>query len=219
VKFGVLPGHFPFIAGLLRGYWRPVSHSVGSGDTVSSARPPCQRKCKEWVYAFFSVNFRRVEESVASTTVDQGRTSMSLCSRRFLIADDGTLCRLANTRFDRMLRDPASHRLPYFAGQRVRMASVVVEVVDRIPVRVVRTTFAILTVDNDGRIDSSKFVRKQFALAETALVSVLAVSDSHDRVVDATSRFVAQGGSWVPSHTLARAIEDAALGRPQCRRL
>lgn len=64
---------------------------------------------------------------------------MSLRCRRFLIADDGTLCRMANARFDRMLRDPASHRLHIFAGQRVRMADVVVEVVDRVPARVVRT--------------------------------------------------------------------------------
>jgi hypothetical protein len=37
---------------------------------------------------------------------------MSLRCRRFLIADDGTLYRLANARFDRMLRDPASYPLP-----------------------------------------------------------------------------------------------------------
>ena len=141
---------------------------------------------------------------------------MSLCSRRFLIADDGTLCRLANARFDRMLRDPASHRLPDFVGQRVRMASVVVEVVDRIPVRVVRSTFAMLTIDDDGHIDTSKFVRQQFALAETALAPVPGVSESNDKVVDATSRFVVQGGLWAPSRTLARTIEDAALGRLRC---
>jgi Tfp pilus assembly protein PilW len=144
---------------------------------------------------------------------------MSLRCRRFLIADDGTLCRVANARFDRMLRDPASHRLHVFAGQRVRMADVVVEVVDRVPVRVIRSTFAILAIDDDGRIGSSKFVRQQFALAETALAPVLAVSESNNGVIDATARFVAQGGSWAPSLTLARAIEDAALGRLRCRRL
>jgi len=144
---------------------------------------------------------------------------MSLCCRTFLIADDGTLCRLANTRFDRMLRDPDSHRLPAFAGQRVRMADVVVEVVDRVPVSIVRSTFAILAIDDDGHIDSSKFVRQQLSLAETALAPVLTVSKSNDGVIDATARFVAQGGSWAPSPTLARAIEDAALGRLRCRRL
>ena len=144
---------------------------------------------------------------------------MSLCSRRFLIADDGSLCRLANAKFDRMLRDPANHRLPGFAGQRVRMAEVMVELVDRIPVCVVRTTFAILTIDDEGRIDSRRFVRQQFALAETALAPLQAVSENNDRVVDATSRFVAQGGAWAPSHALARAIQDATLGRVRCRRL
>lgn len=144
---------------------------------------------------------------------------MSLRCRTFLIADDGTLYRLANARFDRMLRDPTSYPLPALAGQRVRMANVFVEVVDRVPVRVVRSSFAMLTIDGDGRIDSSKFTQQQFALAETALTRVLAVSESNDGVIDATTRFVAQGGSWAPSPTLARAIEDAALGRLRCRRL
>jgi len=84
---------------------------------------------------------------------------MSLRCRTFLIADDGTLYRLANARFDRMLRDPASYPLPALAGQRVRMADVVVEVIDRVPVRIVRSTFTIHAIDDDGRIDSSKFVR------------------------------------------------------------
>ncbi len=142
---------------------------------------------------------------------------MSLRYRTFLIADDGTLYRLANARFDRMLRDPASYPLPALVKQRVRMANVFVEVVDRVPVCVVRSTFAILTIDDDGRIDSSKFTQQQFALAETALAPVLAVSESNDGVIDATARFVAQGGSWAPSHALARAIEDAAMGRLRCR--
>ncbi len=142
---------------------------------------------------------------------------MSLRCRTFLIADDGTLCRLANARFDRMLRDPASYPLPALAKQRVRMANIFVEVVDRVPVRVVRSTFAMLTIDDDGRIDSSQFIQQQFALAETALARVLAVSESNDGVIDATARFVAQGGSWAPPHSLARAIEDAALGRLRCR--
>lgn len=75
---------------------------------------------------------------------------MSLRYRTFLIADDGTLYRLANARFDRMLRDPASYRLPALAGQRVRMANTFVEVVDRVPVCVVRSTFAMLTIDDLG---------------------------------------------------------------------
>jgi len=109
--------------------------------------------------------------------------------------------------------------MPLFAGQRVRTAEVIVELVGRAPVAVVRTTFAILTFDGEGRIVPSKLRRQQFALAELALAPVLATSRSTETVVDATNRFVAQGGSWAPSSSLASAIDDTALGRRKCRRL
>ncbi|MGH8789382.1 MAG: hypothetical protein ACREYA_30455, partial [Cupriavidus necator] len=76
-----------------------------------------------------------------------------------------------------------------------------------------------LTFDDEGRIDSGKFGKQQLALADSILAPVFAVSDSNETIVDAANRFVAQGGSWAPSSTLARAIDDAALGRLPCRRL
>lgn len=134
---------------------------------------------------------------------------MGLSFRRFLIARDGSLCRLANSKFDRMLRDPGSHGLPEFAGQRVRMADMVVELASRVPVRVLRSTFAILAFDNDGRIDSGRFGRQQRALAESALAPALDVSRSEGAILDAADRFIAQGGAWQPSGPLARASRSA----------
>jgi len=144
---------------------------------------------------------------------------MGLSYQRYLVAVDDTIYRLANTMFNRMLRDPASQRFPFFAGQRVRMADVIVELVGREAACVVRTTFAVLTFDEEGRLDASRFATQQFALAETALAPVLAVSDNNETIVDASHRFVAQGGAWAPSKALARAIEDVALGRRRCPRL
>src|SRR5579864_7699303 len=146
---------------------------------------------------------------------------MGFSCRRFLIAGDDTLWRLSTTKFDRMLRDPASHCLPVFAGQRARMADVVVELVARDPVRVVRNTYSILSFDAEGRIDPGRFEKQQFALVESVVAPVFAVFDENgdETVVDATSRFIAQGGQWVPSGALARAIDEAALGQRQCRRL
>jgi hypothetical protein len=43
--------------------------------------------------------------------------------------------------------------------------------------------------------------------------------DADTAVIDSSSRFAAQGGQWVPSTTLVRAIHDAALGRRKCPRL
>jgi hypothetical protein len=146
---------------------------------------------------------------------------MGFSCRMLLIARDDTVWRLSGTTFDRMLRDPASHCLPIFAGQRARMAEVIVELVAGDPVRVVRNTFSILAFDAEGRIDLGGFEKQQFALVESVVSPVFRVFDqSRDQtVVDSTSRFIAQGGRWVPSAALARAIEEAALGQRRCRRL
>jgi hypothetical protein len=63
---------------------------------------------------------------VVSITVDARGKTMGFSCRTFLIARDDTLWRLSSTKFGRMLRDPASHCLLVFAGQRVRMASAAV---------------------------------------------------------------------------------------------
>ena len=146
---------------------------------------------------------------------------MGFSCRMLLIARDDTVWRLSGTTFDRMLRDPASHCLPIFAGQRARMAEVIVELVAGDPVRVVRNTFSILAFDAEGRIDLGRFEKQQFALVESVVSPVFRVFDqSRDQtVVDSTSRFIAQGRRWVPSAALARAIEESALGQRRCRRL
>jgi hypothetical protein len=82
---------------------------------------------------------------------------MGLSSRLFLLDQDDNLYRLPNTKFEQMLRDPISHRIPRFAGARVRMTDVVVELLDRQPIRVVWTTFGILTFDGEGCFDPSAF--------------------------------------------------------------
>ncbi len=42
---------------------------------------------------------------------------------------------------------------------------------------------------------------------------VFTVPDENDGVLDAASRFVAQGGQWRPSNDLAQRIDDMALGK------
>jgi len=159
--------------------------------------------------------------TLVSITVNARGRTMGFSCRTFLVARDDTLWRLSNAKFDRMLRDPASHCLPVFAGQRARMASVVVELVARNPVRVVLNTFSILTFDAEGRIDLGRFEKQQFSLVELAVAPVFAVFnvDGNQTVVDATSRFIAQGGQWVPSRALASVIDQTALGQRQCRQL
>jgi hypothetical protein len=138
---------------------------------------------------------------------------MNLSSRRFLIAQDGALYRLADATFTRMLRNPGNHAVPVLAGQRVRMASLIVELIGGAPVRVVRSTFATLSFDEDGHMDSGMFTRQQWALAESTLEPALVSTEREEKVLNAATRFVAQGGRWRPSASLERTINEAALGQ------
>jgi hypothetical protein len=144
---------------------------------------------------------------------------MSVASRRFLIAQDGGLFRLADATFTRMLQNPGGHALPILAGQRVRMASLIVELSGGVPVRVVRSTCATLSFSADGCMDSGLFTRQQWALAASAIDSALVDTQQDAKVLDAATRFIARGGSWRPSTSLARTINEAALGQVNCRQL
>lgn len=144
---------------------------------------------------------------------------MGLSCRLFVLDQNDDLYRLPNRTFEQMLRGPTGHRFPHFAGSRVRMTDLVVELVDRRPIRIVWTTYSILTFDGEGRFDAKAFDRHQRAHAELALAPLGANADGAATVVDAATRFVDQGGRWAPSRTLARRIEKAALGLVKCARL
>lgn len=143
---------------------------------------------------------------------------MGLSSRMLLLDQDDGLFRLPNAQFDRMLRDPTRHPLLRFAGRRVRMADIVVECVARHPVRVCWRTFGILTFDEAGCLDPGALQRHQLARAELALAPPISPYDTATAVIDARTRFLAQGGRWRPPHALARRIDAAALDRLACRR-
>lgn len=78
---------------------------------------------------------------------------MGFSCRMFLLDQNDHLYRLTNTKFAQMLRDPARHRFPQFAGTRACVADAIVEVVGREPIRVIRITFNILTFDDAGCLD------------------------------------------------------------------
>jgi hypothetical protein len=112
---------------------------------------------------------------------------------------------------DRWLETEISY-IPALAGQRVRMAEVLVQLAERRPIRVVRRVYFIVSFDETGRLDTTRLQQQQWALAESALDRVFTVPGDDDRVLDAALRFVAQRGQWRPSNDLAQRIDDAALG-------
>jgi hypothetical protein len=137
--------------------------------------------------------------------------------RHYLLDSEGTLYRLPSAALDRMLQAPNRHRLARFAGQRVRSAEVVVEMVDGRPISVVRSVFNMLTFKRDGTLIPPLRDRHVRARAELALA--LDSPDPRASVAEASTRFVARGGQWKPPAALARRIEQTALGRLKCPRV
>jgi len=144
---------------------------------------------------------------------------MGISSRMFLLDQDDDLYQLPNRMFERMLQDPAGNPITRFANQRVRMADLLVELLDRQPIRVVRSTYGIFTFNADGCFEPKTFERQQWARAEQALAPLSIEFGGTSTVIDAKTRFVAQGGCWTPSRALACRIGDAALERGTYTRL
>jgi len=144
---------------------------------------------------------------------------MGLSSRLFLLSGDDTLHALAGTAFMRMLRQEDISRLPDFAGQRVRLASLIVELADRTPLRMLHRTFSILDIGTDGLLDVARLNTQQIARMDDVLAPAQQAPATGASVVDAASRFIARGGSWEPDDRLLRRIDAAALGHLPCRRV
>jgi hypothetical protein len=140
--------------------------------------------------------------------------------RTFILAEDDTLYRLASAKFSRMVDDPDSYRLERFAGQRVRMVEVIVEVHERRPQAVVRLIFEMLGFDGEGRLDREAFLRQNMALGNSVSERVLrGLVEKETTIVDASSRFVARGGQWQPLPQLRQRILRVALGELTCEKL
>ena len=144
---------------------------------------------------------------------------MGLSSRLFLLSADDTLHALASAAYMRMLRREDVARIPDFAGQRVRQASVIVELIDGTPLRVVHWTFSVLDIDADGFVDVERLSTQQFARVDDPFESDGLARREGGPIVDAARRFVARGGAWEPDGRMRQRIEAAALGRLPCPRV
>ena len=144
---------------------------------------------------------------------------MNWSSKLFLLSADDAMHALANAAFMRMLRREPLARIPDFAGQRVRQASIAVQVVNGVPARIVRCTYSVLHIDGNGALDVERWNTQQFARVSDPFAPEPTDPRSRTQIVDATSRFIARGGSWEPDRTLLLRIEAAALGQLACPRV
>ena len=86
---------------------------------------------------------------------------MGLGIRVFIVKDDDTIKRLPLARFERLhKRDPAERLLEY-SGKRVRYALIIVDLLNRIPIEILRDEFGFLEFDDEGRIKKTEHDKQE----------------------------------------------------------
>jgi len=95
------------------------------------------------------------------------------------------------------------------------MTEILVQLADRRPIQAVRRVYLVVGFAEAGRPYTTRFQNQPWTLAASAPERSFAAPSDDNRVLDATSLFIAQGGRWRPSSELAQNIDDTALGRAQ----
>jgi hypothetical protein len=144
---------------------------------------------------------------------------MGLSHRVLFIDQTDRLFRMPGTKFERLYRNPNSSRLPQFAGQRIRSVGAALHCVDAKPVQIVRLTYDIFTFDENGYLDRQIVEQQMMSRFEVWVSKGVPRAGSDGNVLDAKAKFLDKSGRWSPSSAMARAIEDALLGRTTCPRI
>lgn len=140
---------------------------------------------------------------------------MGISLRIFLVDDDDSIKRLPLTQYERLLRCDPEERFPEYAGKRVRYALVVVDLVNRIPVEIVRIQYSLLSFDSEGRIDPVE--REKKATLAFELLPPMPIERDPSQLIDAQHCFAKKRYDneyrWVPSPEIEKAIMDAIFGK------
>src|ERR1700733_5215425 len=124
---------------------------------------------------------------------------MGSCVRLFILDHRGQLLRLQSALFTRMLQHPSAYPLPIFAGQQVRCAEVVLQLVGRRPAGLTRESFWTMPFDRSGKLDTLALGRQCVARVDAFLEKAWAGQAASATVVNASSRFIANAGLWKPT--------------------
>ncbi len=137
--------------------------------------------------------------------------------RNFLLDDEDRIYGLPLSKSVAMMRDPAAHPYPQFAGKRVRGTELFVTVRDGVPVRITRAIYYVLTFDERGVLNEKLHMQQEVAKYNLYLNAAIPAEDPN--VLDATNRFLTNGAQWKPTPILEERLCDAALGKLKCHRL
>ena len=141
---------------------------------------------------------------------------MGLSIRIFIVENDDTITRLPLARYERLLkRDPPNESLPKYAGKRIRYALIVVDLVNRRPLKVVRDEFAYLDFDEDGRFKEPEHEKDESSALD--MLGFFSLEQQDKRVIDARHKFARKRyfdkNRWEPTDEIVAAIAEAIFGK------
>ena len=140
---------------------------------------------------------------------------MGLSIRVFIVEDDDTIKRLPLARYGRLLNRDPDERLSRYAGQRVRYALIVVNLVNRRPIEVVKDEYAYLNFDEKGRLKEPELKNEESSAFDMLDFSFLEQKDK--RVIDARHKFARKRYfdkyRWDPTDEIVTAIAEAIFGK------
>ncbi len=138
---------------------------------------------------------------------------MATSPRYYLLAEDGTIHRLAQSAFYDLILQKVAVAFPELSGQRVRLATIHVRLDGRRPVSVASASFDYMTFRDDGFFDSGEWDQHADFTIQTWQIPKL---ETPPAALDGRERFDArrrEDGTWTPSDELRQRLEVAAVGK------
>jgi hypothetical protein len=151
------------------------------------------------------------------------RTNLSsIVIRNYLLNDEDEIFRISNAKMERMTIGSEKDQIILFAGLKVRMAEILVTIIDRIPVEVVRASYSHLYFSEGGSLNRERYDADLTVAIEASMPNFLNLG-TDENVIFANQKFAKKKRNnsvyWKPNSRLECEIFDVAIGRIKCRSL
>jgi len=139
---------------------------------------------------------------------------MRTAPRYYLVGDDGQIHRLAQKTFFRILEQKTATPFPELKGQRVKLATLHVQLDGKRPIAVAKASYNFITFDDDGILDSSEWDQ---AFADTVATWTIHSRSKSSTLIDARARFTDRRHdhemTWNPTDDIREALITKATGK------
>ena len=146
----------------------------------------------------------------------------SISIRHFFVIEGDKILRVSNAKFSRLLKGASDEKTENFAGKRIRTAEIVVELLNRKPVKVIRANYFYLHFDKKGIVDYDRFISDGSIVANAGLPLLFSEKEENN-IINAEQEFYKRRRDhavwWKPNMLLERNILDAAIDDFKCKRL